>query len=913
MVRPFMNRTGKGIIVRTAGILLLVFLLIALLRDGYGREVDFLSAEETAWLADHPVIRLAPDPDYAPIEYFDESGKYCGLAADYIALVEEMLGIRFQIVRLNNWDEILKKTKDGEIDMWGAAAQNPQRSKYMWFTGSYVAFPSVIITRESVTESLTPEKLSGMKVAIATGYADHDFIKFHFPHLLLDEVPTIETGLRKVSFGMVDAFITNLGAATYYIEKGGITNLRVAGDVDYIFHLGFAVRKDWPELRAILQKALGRIDPIQRTVLSHKWVRLERDAPLLNRELLLGIVAGMGVLALVSLGLLAWNRSLQSLVDRRTQELKKELTAHKQARKALKTAHQELELRVEERTAELIGANTALQAEICQRKQAEEALKESEERYRILFNSSNDAMVVYEMSAEGPGSFVEVNDMACRMSGYSREELLDGNGTELIGFPETLEKWTSAMERLRKEGRSVHEDRITMRDGRRVPLEVISSRFDLDGRSMILSCARDISERKKAESEKERLEAQLHHAEKMEAIGTLAGGIAHDFNNILAAIIGYTEIMLSDAPAFGDTRNSLDMVLKAALRARDLIRQILAFSRMKSTGARVPVDVGAIFKETAAFLRATLPKSIEIRPNIGLETGSALADPAQIQQVLLNLCTNAAHAMEEHGGVLDLSLDRTEILTETTIAHNTLKPGPYVVLTVRDTGHGMSTETLERIFDPYFTTKEVGKGSGLGLAVVQGIVDRYEGAVDVQSEPGRGATFKVYLPRTSDVPVTMDTKTGSLPHGTERILCIDDEEDVSAVTGRMLEMLSYRVERKTDCLKALNEFRAAPDRFDLIITDYAMPHMNGIDFAGEIMKSRPRMPMILCTGYGDRIDKEKTRSVGIRALAVKPLNLRELAELVRNALDENRVSSLYPAAANEKSLFSGESGYMRVG
>ncbi|MCE5243061.1 MAG: response regulator, partial [Desulfobacteraceae bacterium] len=349
-----------------------------------------------------------------------------------------------------------------------------------------------------------------------------------------------------------------------------------------------------------------------------------------------------------------------------------------------------------------------------------------------------------------------------------------------------------------------------------------------------------------------------------------------------------------------------------ALRARDLVRQILAFSRMKSTGARVPVDVGAIFKEITAFLRATLPASIEIRPNIWAETGSALADPAQVHQVLLNLCTNAAHAMEEHGGVLYLALERIEIFTETTIAHNTLKPGSYLVLTVRDTGHGMSPETLERIFDPYFTTKEVGKGSGLGLAVVRGIVDHYEGAVEVRSEPGKGTTFKVYLPRTSDIPGTMDTKTGSLPHGTEQILCVDDEEEVSAVTGGMLSRLGYRVERKTDCLKALDAFRAAPDRFDLIITDYALPHMNGIDFAGEVIKCRPCMPMILCTGYGDRIDEGRMRRAGIRAFAVKPLNLRELAELVRNTLDESRVSSLRPVL-REKNHLSKESECVIVG
>ena len=1011
----FVNTSGRCALAGVAGLLLLAFILLVVVRVMHAKDVTFLNAEEKSWLAAHPVIRVAPDPDYPPIEYFDGSGAYRGLAADYIALLEEKLGLRFRILRLKSWEEVLEKTKAGEIDVWGAAAQTAQRSEYMRFTEPYVEFPSVIIVRENVTASLKLENLYGMKVAIVSGYADHDYLKYHYPNLKLDDVPTVETGLRKVSFGMVDALVANLGAATYGIEKAGITNLRLAGDTGYVYRLGIGVRKDWPELTSILQKALAQIGPAQRTTLFRRWVRLEQPGLLEKRGFWLTLLAGAGTLALIFAGLLTWNRSLKTLVDQKTAELREELRVRRQAEEALEMAHWELELRVEERTAELMKANIALQTQIAQREQAEEALVESEqryrevfeytsdgiflldvtedgrfrcvdfnpaeeaitgrttsevfgkcveeifpknlaevvianfrrcieagkpvgydekidfsgrrmdffttliplkntagrvyrilgvahditerkraeealrrseERYRLLFHSFNDGVTVYEGPVDGrPGKFVEVNDAACKMSGYTREELLRMSPVEFVKDPDTLEKLPLTMERLMAEGRSLREEVHTTRDGAILPLEVIRHLFVLDGKPMVLSCARDISERKQAERERERLEEQLRHAQKMEAIGTLAGGIAHDFNNILAAIIGYTEIMLGDASSPSGMRDSLKLVLKAAMRAKDLVRQILVFSRMKGMGERLPVDVGELFRETVDFLRATLPASIEIRLDIEADSGATLADSTQLQQVLVNLCTNAAHAMEETGGVLGLALEEAKFHTETEIAHTRLKPGSYLLLTVSDTGRGMGQETLERIFDPYFTTKDVGKGSGLGLAVVRGVVDRHEGAVMVRSEPGRGTTFQVYLPRTLNGSRPKSTDTGALPRGTERILFVDDEESLVAVAEGMLGMLGYRVEGKTDCVEAMAIFRAAPDRYDLVITDYTMPRMNGVDFAKEIIKIRPRIPVILCTGFSERINEEKVKGTGIRAFAMKPLSLRETAELLRSTLD----------------------------
>ena len=267
-------------------IFLLCVCLVAIVHRTIAQEVPLLSAQERNWLAAHPVITLAADPDYPPIEYFDENGEYCGIAADYVALIEKKLDFRFKILHLQSWDEILDKAKSRQIDMFGAAAETPQRSKYMLFTRHFVEFPSVIIVRKNVSRSLSLEKLEGMKVAVVSGYADHDYIKNNYPNLQLDEVPTVATGLRKVSFGMVDALVANLAAATYYIEKEGITNLHLAGNTGYTYRLGFGVRKDWPELFNILENGLAQIEPNEKEAIFKKWVHLEHESLFANRRVL---------------------------------------------------------------------------------------------------------------------------------------------------------------------------------------------------------------------------------------------------------------------------------------------------------------------------------------------------------------------------------------------------------------------------------------------------------------------------------------------------------------------------------------------------------------------------------------------------------------------------------------------------
>ena len=389
-----------------------------------------------------------------------------------------------------------------------------------------------------------------------------------------------------------------------------------------------------------------------------------------------------------------------------------------------------------------------------------------------------------------------------------------------------------------------------------------------------------------AEKEREKLTAQLQQAQKMEAIGTLAGGIAHDFNNILSAILGYAELASFGIGEDSKVEYYLEQSMQAARRAKDLVEQILTFSR-QTKQERKPLNIKPIIKEGLKFLRASLPTTIEIREDIEEDLGTIEADPTQVHQVLMNLCTNAAHAMEKNGGGLGVSLCKLDIDGETSSARQEIEPGPYVRLRVSDTGHGMPPEILERIFDPYYTTKEIGKGTGLGLAVVHGIVKSYGGAITVSSEVGKGSTFDIYFPRIGAVNLSSQGDKGEplLLGGHERVLFVDDEMAIVEVGREVLEHLGYEVVARTSSIEALELFRGQADQFDLVITDMTMPNMTGDKLAQELLKVRPGIPIILCTGFSEHVTEEKAKSMGIREFAMKPLVIRDLAKAIRRALD----------------------------
>jgi len=380
-------------------------------------------------------------------------------------------------------------------------------------------------------------------------------------------------------------------------------------------------------------------------------------------------------------------------------------------------------------------------------------------------------------------------------------------------------------------------------------------------------------------------EKQLQQVMKLQAIGTLAGGIAHDFNNILFPIVGYTELTMDDVPEDSQARQNLEEVLKAANRAKELVQQILTFSRQSSQERR-PLKVQYLIKEATKLLRATIPSSIEIECNIDESCGPIKGDPTQIHQIIMNLCTNAYHALQETGGKLEVSLKEIYISYEQSLDRVGMKIGKHIELMVKDSGHGMEPQVIERIFEPYFTTKEQGKGTGLGLSVIHGIVKSHGGDITVSSRPGNGATFKVYLPIIDDIEEEIHVIEPLIAiHGEERILLVDDEAQIIDIEQQILERLGYKVTPKTDSEEALEEFAAQPDRFDLVITDMTMPKMTGDQLARRMMDIKPQIPVILCTGFNEAISEEKALAMGIDKFVMKPIVKDELASTIRTVLD----------------------------
>jgi PAS domain S-box-containing protein len=526
-----------------------------------------------------------------------------------------------------------------------------------------------------------------------------------------------------------------------------------------------------------------------------------------------------------------------------------------------------------------------LEKEALARKRAEEALRESEKKYREIFKNISDLW--FQLGLDG--TIQEINLGFKSEWGYGEEEIFNMNIKDLM--PERYKsEFDVFIKEILQNGEAERIICCMTKDSQERLLECRASLIiDESGNPVgIRGAGRDMTERLAAEKVKLKLEKRMQQAQKMEAIGALAGGIAHDFNNILFPILGYTEMTMDDVPEESLARRNLEEVFKAANRAKDLVQQILTFSR-ETEQKRKPLSIQLIIKEALKLLRASFPSTIDIHQDIDKKCRSILADPTQIHQVLMNLCTNSYHAMRENGGVLGVSLREVEIASDDLVSNLDLNPGGYLKLTVSDTGHGMDREVAEQIFNPYFTTKAPGEGTGMGLAVVHGIVKSYGGHITVYSEPNQGTTFHVYLPRIDASEVTPETlSTEPPPKGKERILLVDDEPPIVRMVQQMLENLGYHVTARTGSIDAFEAFCVEPDKFDLVITDQTMPHMTGTELAQKIMSIRPGVPIILCTGFSEVISEKKAKAIGILEYAMKPVIKSDLAGTIRKLLDKGK-------------------------
>lgn len=534
----------------------------------------------------------------------------------------------------------------------------------------------------------------------------------------------------------------------------------------------------------------------------------------------------------------------------------------------------------------IVNLNKKLTNSIAESQQKSNEILKRRAEFEAIFNSITDAVVYVDKQRK----VAMVNPGFTKILGYKPEEMFGETTKKIYANPDEYDKQGEIRysEGIKIE-KPVYEVEYRRKDGSVFTGETLGAQVENSDGQLIgfLGIIRDITEKIKFEEEKQCLENQLRQSQKMEAIGTMAGGIAHDFNNILSVIVGYSEMIKDQSPDNSTTVKDIDQVLIASSRASNLVKQILAFSRQGEEKI-IPIRPHTIVKETMELLRSTIPTTVTINQNINSQCGTILADPTKLHQVVMNLCNNAVQAMEEKG-TLEVSLDSAELADSDLPIDSTAASGLYVVLSVKDNGSGMDEETKVKMFDPFFTTKEPGKGTGMGLSVVHGIVKNHNGFITVDSELGGGSTFKVFIPVVDEVEdtfIVVPVNTADLPGGSEKILFVDDEEMLARIGARILEEQGYQVTSLSNSEDALEVFKANPDEFDLVITDQSMPGFSGSELALEILKIKPSVPIIICTGYSSKVSEKNYKELGISEFMKKPYEKNSLVKIVRRVLDE---------------------------
>ncbi len=769
-----------------------------------------LTEAEKAWIETHPGIRMMAEPNWQPGDFIDADGQHRGIGADVLELVASRTGLQFQIV-----NPTLEKRLQLDPDQRGAdgvviSAQTPERSKYYLLTTPYLKLPAYIITRQSVDRIVSPNDLKNCRVSVVAGYASQEYMRANYPAILIDAVPDTATGLNKVAYGLVDAFISSIPVSTFWLEKEGFANLKINGETGFIYELGISSRKDWPLLHSILQKGQDSITQEEHEEIRRKWLNLPYEPFFRSRKFWWPVALVVGGITIIALLLAGWNRFLSHKVRQKTEELR--------------------------RTGEL---------------------------HRTILESISDAVFLTTPT----GEFVYISPNVQEIFGMGAAEIAElGTVFELLG-QNLRDRMPLRMDT------DVNNIDCKIAGGDARPREFLVSISAAEaGTTQLLFVCRDVTERSE-------MQGKLQQKQKLESIGLLAGGVAHDFNNLMQAVQGFTDLASHEATTPADRTLYLGEVNKATERAVKLTRQLLSFAR-KVPLKRKTFDLNEAVLDMLSLIRGLLAKTGTLNFQPFSERLPIHGDPSQIEQVVLNLALNARDAMPP-GGEIRVSIGRRIFDAAEAERIPNARTGTFAQLQVRDTGAGMDKATIDRIFEPFFTTKGPTHGTGLGLAVVHGVVETHGGFILVDSKPGQGSTFTVYLPLVAEGLGEVE-----IPHHERApapaelsVLLADDEPQVLALSRRILEKEKHRVTAVSNGQLAVEQFAANPAAFQIVLLDLMMPIMGGRQAAVEIRKLSPRIPILFISGHES--PKEPMPGMEEIPILTKPFRPEELVAQLR--------------------------------
>ncbi len=804
-----------------------VFLISTWASMCIARTNDPLSAKEREWIRQHGPIRYAPDPDFAPFEYYDSQGQLQGITPKLLELIASNLDIEIIDIRHRNWSEVLDRMKGGEIDFLGTLTKTEEREAYLAFSKPYLEVPFVIFIRKAMPGDITLEDIDPDKLGVVENVGAHGWLTANHPEIDPRLVQTSREGMLLLALGQLDGFVETLPVGAQALTDLSLNNIGIARETLSTEPQHLAVGLTNHILLSILQKGMDSIPHSERDRITRQWIGFDALARTSDKPWL---IHSLTVLAIVSIALFFGIYFLQRLVRKRTR-----------------------------------------------------ALDISEQHYRTLLENLPQMIFLKDRYS----TYVSCNELYARMLGLKPGEIAGKSDFEF--YPRELaEKYRRDDNEVMTSGtvREMDED-IEIKGERRIIHTVKSPVKDAQGIVQgVLGIFWDVTDQKAHETTRQRLEAQLRQSQKMEAVGRLAGGVAHDFNNILTIILGNTNLLDSSKDISEDGHKLLHEVSQAALRAAGLTRQLLTFSRRQPI-EMVPVDMNVVIRRMRPILDPLARDRIHLHFDLSTDLSPVAADVNMMEQIVLNLVINARDALPDGGHVwIRTGMRRISAASMPDNLKN--RTGDFMMLEVEDDGHGMDEVVKAHIFEPFFTTKSIGQGTGLGLASVYGIVEQHNGWIDVKSQPGQGARFRIYIPAKIDLPVPEQASTGvrKITGGTETILLVEDEDSLRRMACIALRRQGYTVYESCSGDDALDLIERESPRIDILLTDVAMPgETGGIELAIQLQARWPGLKVILSSGYSEEVFTGREVQLPRNAVFLpKPYEISTLTSTIRSAL-----------------------------